>query len=373
MEAVGQLGGGVAHDFNNILSAIVGYSHLSLMKMSPDDPNRYNIEQILVSSGRATTLTQTLLAFSRKQAVNLARIDLNDMLAKFEKFLRHLLREDIELKTRLTNTALPVMADRGQIEQVLMNLVTNSRDAMPQGGRIIIETGHVELDQSFIKAHGFGREGVYTLISVTDTGIGIPETIKDKIFEPFFTTKDEGKGTGLGLSMVYGIVKKHDGYINVYSQPGIGTTFKIYLPVAHLAAEADQLSVDGQIPVQGGTETVLIAEDDESVRSLTASVLRHFGYTVIEAVDGSDAVAKFTENQGSIRLVVLDGIMPKMNGKAVWKEIKVISSRVKAIFVSGYAEDIFTKDGIPEMKASFIQKPYPPMVLAQRVREVLDE
>jgi PAS domain S-box-containing protein len=373
MEAIGQLGGGVAHDFNNILSAIVGYSHLSLMKMSPGDPNRYNIEQILASSERATALTQRLLAFSRKQTVNLARIDLNETIAKFEKFLLHLLREDIELKTTLINRELPVMADRDQMEQVLMNLLTNSRDAMTQGGRIIIETSVVELDQSFIKAHGFGREGDYALLSVTDTGIGIPENIKDKIFEPFFTTKEAGKGTGLGLSMAYGIVKKHEGYITVYSHPGIGTTFNVYLPMARVAAEAEEQKADVQNSVRGGTETVLIAEDDASLRTLTANLLRHFGYTVIEAVDGLDAVAKFSANRDSIRLVILDGIMPKMNGKEAWKEIKAFSSGVKAIFVSGYAEDIFTKDGIPDREASFMQKPSPPLVLAKRAREVLDE
>jgi PAS domain S-box-containing protein len=373
MEAIGQLGGGIAHDFNNILSAIVGYSHLSLMKMSPDDPNRYNIEQILASSERATTLTQRLLAFSRKQTMNLARVDLNDIIAKFEQFLLHLLREDIELKTTLAPMELPVMADRGQMEQVLMNLVTNSRDAMPQGGRISIETGLVELDQSFLKAHGFGWEGGYVLLSVTDTGMGIPETIKDKIFEPFFTTKEEGKGTGLGLSMVYGIVKKHEGYITVYSQVGIGTTFNVYLPVAPVAIKAQEQKIDEQHSVRGGTETVLIAEDDSSVRALTANLLRHFGYTVIEAVDGLEAVAKFTAKRDSIHLVILDGIMPKMNGKEAWKEIKALSSGVKAIFISGYAEDIFTKDGIPDGEALFIQKPSPPLVLVKRVREMLDK
>ena len=373
MEAIGQLGGGVAHDFNNILSAIVGYSHLSLMKMSSDDPLRYNIEQVLESADRAATLTQRLLAFSRKQTVNLISIDLNDIISRFEKFLLRLLREDIELKIILANMELPVKADRGQMEQVLMNLVTNSRDAMPQGGRIIIETSLVRLDQSFIEAHGFGREGDYAFISVTDTGIGIPENIKDKIFEPFFTTKEEGKGTGLGLSMVYGIVTKHEGYINTYSHSGIGTTFKVYLPVVRIAARTEEYKTDEQYLVGGGTETLLIAEDDATLRVLTTTVLRHFGYTVIEAVDGSDAVCKFKEHRNNIRLVILDGIMPKMNGKAAWTEIKALSSHVKAIFLSGYAEDIFTKDGIPDTEASFIQKPSPPLVLAKRVREVLDE
>lgn len=373
MEAVGQLGGGVAHDFNNILSAIVGYSHLSLMKMSPDDPNRYNIEQILESSERAAELTQRLLAFSRKQVVNLKRIDLNDIITKFEKFLLRLLREDIELKTTLASLELPVMADRGQIEQLLMNLVTNARDAMPHGGHISIETSLVQMDLLFIETHGFGREGSYATISVSDTGIGIPEVVKDRIFEPFFTTKEEGKGTGLGLSMVYGIMTKHEGYINFHSKPGIGTTFTVYLPVACVAAEIEPQNKDDQIPIQGGAETLLIAEDDASVRSLNAVLLRNYGYTVIEAVDGLDAVNKFIENRDHIRLVLLDGIMPKMNGKAVWKKIKALSPGVKVIFISGYAEDIFTKEGIPDKDISFIQKPSPPLVLIRRVRELLDE
>jgi PAS domain S-box-containing protein len=373
IESIGTLAGGVAHDFNNILSTIVGYSHLSLMKMGVDDPNRHNLEQILASSDRAVALTQSLLAFSRKQPISLARIDLNDVIVQFEKFLHRLLREDIELKTILAPKELPVLADRGQVEQVLMNLMTNARDATPQGGRIIIETGLIELEQSFIKAHGFGREGAYALLSVTDTGVGIPKNIQNRIFDPFFTTKEEGKGTGLGLSMAYGIVKKHEGYINVYSQHGVGTTFKIYLPVTHVPADAEQRKNDELDPVRGGTETVLIAEDDASLRELTATLLRRFGYTVIEAADGKDAVAKFMENRDIIRLVILDGIMPKMNGKAAWMEIKALSFGIKAIFISGYAEDIFTKEGIFDKEASFIQKPYPPLVLAKRVRELLDK
>jgi len=273
----------------------------------------------------------------------------------------------------LTDQALPVMADRGQIEQILMNLVANARDAMPNGGRIIIETGRVILDRSFIEAHGFGRAGNYALLSVTDTGTGIPEDIRSKIFDPFFTTKEEGRGTGLGLSLVYGIVKKHDGFINVYSQLGTGTTFKIYLPLLHETEEATEEKQAEQAPLRGGNETILLAEDDASVRALTASVLRHYGYTVIEAMDGQDSVVKFKDGRDSIRIVVLDGIMPKMNGKEAWKAIRELSPGVKAIFVSGYAEDIFTKDGIPDRDAAFIQKPSSPSILVRKIREVLDE
>jgi len=265
------------------------------------------------------------------------------------------------------------MADRGQIEQVLMNLVTNARDAMPKGGCIVIETDQVTMDQSFLETHGFGQTGDYALLTVTDTGAGIPEDIKNKIFDPFFTTKEEGKGTGLGLSMVYGIVKKHEGYINVNSQLGVGTTFKIYLPLLHESGVPHDETTDDQALLRGGAETILIAEDNTSVRSLSTTVLRHYGYTVIEAIDGLDAVSKFRENQNSIRLVVLDGIMPKLNGKEAWQAIKAISPEIKAIFISGYAEDIFTKDGIPDGGAAFIQKPSLPTALVRKIREVLDE
>jgi two-component system, cell cycle sensor histidine kinase and response regulator CckA len=373
MEAIGQLAGGVAHDFNNILSAIVGYAHLSSVDMKEDDPNRYNIQQILAASERATVLTQGLLAFSRKQTVNLSKIEMNDVVTKFEKLLRRLVPESIELKTTLSEQTLSIMADRGQIEQVLMNLVTNARDAMPTGGRILVETGQVTMDQSFIHAHGFGQAGDYALLSVSDSGIGIQEDIRSKIFDPFFTTKEEGKGTGLGLSMVYGIIKKHDGYIDVYSQVGIGTTFKIYLPMSHVSGETREEIQDELGPLRGGNETILLAEDDAAVRTLLSKVLHQHGYTVIEAVDGLDAVAKFRDNQNNIQIVVLDGIMPKLNGKDAWMAIKSIIPNIKAIFISGYARDIFEKDGFPRESATFIQKPCSPTVLAKKIREILDK
>jgi PAS domain S-box-containing protein len=371
MEAVGQLAGGVAHDFNNILSAIVGYSHLSMMNMEKNDPNLHNLQEIIASVERATLLTQGLLAFSRKQMINLAVYSLNEIVEKLDKFLLRLLREDIELKTILTGEMLSVMADRGQLELILLNLVTNARDAMPEGGRIIIETDCVKIDQSFINAHGFGQIGDYALITLTDTGIGIPDDIKDKIYDPFFTTKEEGKGTGLGLSTVYGIVKKHEGYINAYSQVGIGTTFKIYLPAMHMPPDAE-MKTDELIGSAGGTETILIAEDNDAVRRMTAETLQSYGYRVIEASDGLDAIAKFKENRDIINLVVLDGIMPKMNGREAWQVINAINPKMKAVFVSGYAEDIFTKDGMPDMDMPFISKPAPPSVLLAKIRDILD-
>jgi two-component system cell cycle sensor histidine kinase/response regulator CckA len=372
MEAIGQLAGGVAHDFNNILSAIVGYSHLTLTRMRENDVNRRNIEQILSSSERAASLTRSLLAFSRKQTVNLERTELNDLVVRFEKFLARLLREDIELIIKTAERPLIVMADAGQIELALMNLVTNARDAIMKAGRIIIETGFVKVEDAYATELGFGRSGEYALMAVSDTGNGIPQNIKTRIFDPFFTTKEVGKGTGLGLSLVYGIVKKHNGYINVYSRQEKGTTFKMYLPLAREQRPAELPTESEHTPLQGGTETVLIAEDDAPLRTVYSTVLRNFGYTVIEAVDGSDAVDKFAENRGRVGIIILDGIMPKMNGKEAWQQIRALEPGIRAIFISGYAEDVFTKDGILEGEAAFVAKPSSPEVLVRKIREVLD-
>ncbi len=372
MEAVGLLAGGVAHDFNNILSAIIGYSHITLLKMREDDPLRHNIEQILESSERAAALTQRLLAFSRKQSINLAVIDLNNVVKGIEKLLHRLIREDIALNTVYAENVLPVNADRGQIEQVIMNLVTNARDAMPEGGRLVIETRSFSLNQEFIEANGYGKTGEYALISVSDTGIGMDDQTASRVFEPFFTTKEQGKGTGLGLSTVYGIVKKHDGFIDLKSERGRGTTFFLYLPIVTVQAEVNNGKKGMPADFRGGTETILVAEDDQALRQLSVKVLSQFGHSVIEAVNGADAVAKFKENRDRIHLVVLDGIMPRMNGKEAFREIKAMSPDVRCIFMSGYAEDIFTKDGVPDREAELILKPFSPVDLLKKVREVLD-
>ena len=371
MEAIGQLAGGVAHDFNNILSAIIGYAHLTLMKMKEDNPDRHNVEQILASSQRATTLTQSLLAFSRKQVINPVLLDVNDLLRRFEKLLLRLIREDIEFKILLTDVRLPVMADSGQIEQAIMNLVTNARDAMPHGGRLTIETSLVTVDEEFLAAYGYGKVGDFALISVMDTGTGMDEKTKKHIYEPFFTTKEQGKGTGLGLSMVYGIIKTHEGYINVYSEPGEGTTFKIYLPVASMHAPEAKAETE-KPPVLEGNELILLAEDDDVVRNLTSTVLRHFGYEVIESMDGEDAVYKFIEHKKSIQMAILDGIMPKKNGGEVYREIRTVRPDIKVLFMSGYPEDTVGKQGILGPGINFISKPISPTELLKKVREVLD-
>jgi signal transduction histidine kinase/CheY-like chemotaxis protein len=373
MEAVGQLAGGVAHDFNNILTAIFGYSQLSLRKLQENDPVKAYVEEIMKASERAAVLTQSLLTFSRKQAVDLAVINLGEVVKNFEIFLHRLIREDIELKVNCNEEPLAVMADRGQIEQVIMNLVANGRDAMPNGGKMCIETLSVTMDQEFIAAHGYGTAGVYAVISVADSGSGMDKETQSHIFEPFYTTKELGRGTGLGLSMAYGIIKKHDGFINVYSEPGTGTIFRIYLPLLPDVPPADKTGPVVSTVLRGGTETILVCEDDAALRKLAVNILNHFGYRVIEAIDGQDAVEKFIAHQESIDLVFIDAIMPKQNGKEASDEIKMVRPGIKTIFVSGYARNIFVGDKPFDENTIFINKPYSPNELLTKIRELLDK
>jgi len=373
IEAVGLLAGGVAHDFNNILTAIIGYSHLILEQAVVNEPVKKYVDEILMASRRAAALTQGLLAFSRKQAVTLAVIDLSEVIRGNEAFLRRLIREDIELTISCSGEPLAILADRGQMEQVIMNLVTNARDAMPNGGRLSIETQPVTLDQEFIETHGYGIAGSYALISVFDSGVGMDRETQSRIFEPFYTTKEQGKGTGLGLSMAYGIVKKHDGFINVYSEPGTGTIFKICLPRLQAAGQVVKTESRETGPLRGGTETILVGEDDAALLRLTTKVLDHYGYCVIGAVDGQDAVDKFVEYGDSINLVVLDAIMPKKNGKQAYDAMRVVRPDLKAVFVSGYSRDIFAEGAVMDGYSVFIQKPVSPDELLAKVREMLDK
>jgi two-component system NtrC family sensor kinase len=373
MEAVGQLAGGIAHDFNNILSAIVGYAHLLKMRMPDDSPLLLPVEHILDSAERAATLTHSLLAFSRKQAINIRPVDLNEVINKIEKLLVRIIGEDIEMWTKLAEGSLAAMADAGQVEQVLMNLATNARDAMPRGGVLTIHSGRFLMDETFIEAHGYGEPGAYALIAVSDTGQGMDECTREKIFEPFFTTKETGRGTGLGLAIVYGIVKQHNGYINVSSEPGKGTTFRIYLPLATREKEAESRTGGGAEAIPRGTETLLVAEDDEALRELSSSVLREFGYTVLDAVDGEEAVRKFAERKDDIRLIILDMIMPKKNGKEAYDEIREMKPSVRALFVSGYTADIIRDKGMLGGDVEILLKPISPAVLLKKVRELLDK
>jgi len=372
MEAVGHLAGGVAHDFNNILTAIIGYGNLAKRKMAADDKARYDLEQILDSADRAANLTRGLLAFSRKQIISPRPANVNDIVKNIEKLILRLIGEDIVSQILLTDKTLPVLADSSQIEQILMNLATNARDAMPEGGSLTIRTEPVVLDDAFIKVHGYGKKGAYVLLSVQDSGRGMDENTKGSIFEPFFTTKEIGRGTGLGLSIVYGIVKQHNGYIECESEQGKGTTFKIYLPVVS-GYPANRAREDAaHHPAASGTETVLLAEDDVQVRTLMREMLTQHGYKVVEAADGQEAIARFKERQGAIHLLLLDVLMPGKSGKAVYDEIRKDGHAVKTIFTSGYNTDIIHKKGILEDGLHFISKPVSPALLLQKIREVLD-
>lgn len=365
MEAIGTLAGGVAHDFNNILTAIIGYASLVRLRMDESNPLRIYIDDILTSSEKAAKLTQSLLAFSRKQIISPKLVNLNEIVKRIDKLLLRVIGEDIEFKTILDHGELTVMADSGQIEQVLMNLATNARDAMPDGGILTIKTERVEI----FGLHSYIKPGAYAVVSVSDTGKGMDEMTKQRIFEPFFTTKELGKGTGLGLSIVYGIIKQHNGEINVYSEPGRGTTFKIYLKL--VAAKSVSAEAAPLPPLIGGTETLLIAEDDNDVRGLMKNILREFGYTVIEAVDGEDAVTKFVENKDKIKLLILDVVMPKKNGKEAYEEIRKLNGDIRVLFSSGYTSDIIHQKGILDEGVNFISKPVTPHLLLSKVREAL--
>jgi len=370
MEAIGNLTGGIAHDFNNILTAIIGYSEILASKTRGDEQLSNYVEQIFKSSKRAADLIQSLLAFSRKQLTDSRPLNINDSVKGMEKFLRRVIGEDIELNLTLADKNLIVMADSGQMEQVLMNLVTNARDAMPKGGVLTISTNIKELDEKFKKTYGYGNTGRYASISVTDTGVGMDRETIGKVFEPFFTTKEVGKGTGLGLSMAYGIIKKHNGYINCYSEPGKETRFSIYLPLTESKVEKTE-AAEKTVSVFG-KETVLVAEDDSGVRGFVKSILEEYGYKVIEAVDGNDAIKKFIENKDKIDFLVLDVVMPNKNGKEAYEEIRKIKSDIKALFTSGYTADIIYNKGFVEEGFNFISKPVLPTELLKKLREILD-
>jgi len=372
MEAIGQLAGGIAHDFNNILTAIIGYGNIILMKMAEDDPQRLNVEHMLKAADRATHLTQNLLVFGRKQEMAMRPVNLNGIINTVEKLLAQVVGEDIIVKTILHNNSINVLADSGQMEQVLMNLAANARDAMPDGGTFTIATDVVELDDKFINVHGYGKPGEYVLMAVSDTGAGMDKATRDRIFEPFFTTKEIGRGTGLGLSIVYGIVKQHGGYIICYSELGAGTTFKIYIPLSEAPSREIPVAEKAVAEPPRGTETILLAEDEESIRKLIKSILEEYGYKVIDAADGEEAVNKFLEYKETIDLLLLDVIMPKMNGIGVYEEAKKIRPDVKLLMISGYSADFISKKRA-HGGLNIIAKPISPTTLLQKIREELDK
>lgn len=367
LEAVGRLAGGVAHDFNNRLAAIISYAHVLKMKLGHDDERAQIADRIISTSEKAAGLTRSLLSFGRKEPIALKPVDLRKTMESALYLIRRVLMEDIEVVSDSPEGEVVVMADEGQIENMLINLAANAGDAMPGGGTLGVRNEVLDLDDASAALHGLQKAGSYARITVSDNGSGMDKETASRIFEPFFTTKEKGRGTGLGLPIVYGIVKQHGGHISVYSEPGVGTTFKIYLPAAAGTVKADDSS---KLPPPGGTETILLAEDDPDVRRGTRDVLEAFGYKVIEAEDGREAVRKYEEYKGKIDLLMLDVVMRGMNGLEALKAIRKISQGVKAVFMSGYAQDVLGGSGVGT--ADVVVKPVMPNVLLQKVREILD-
>ncbi len=371
LEAVGILAGGIAHEFNNVLTTMKGSMYLIQKRLSEDNPVIKYAEQVLASIKKANTLSQGLLAFSRKQTISLRPVHFNEVIRNIGKMLTHLIGEDIELQVALTDRNPTVLADMNQIEQVMVNLVTNARDAMPDGGTLTIGTDLMQMDEAFQKQHGYGVAGEYVVLAVSDSGAGIEEEIRGKIFEPFFTTKVVGKGSGLGLAVTYGIVKQHNGFIDVESVPGEGTTFIIYFPTVE--AEVIQPTGQGGHLAMGGKEVVLLAEDDEDTRATMSEMVRMTGYTVLEARDGEEAIRVFMDNKDRVKLVFLDVRMPRKNGRVVYEEIKKTYPQTRFLFFSGYTADIMDSLGAGEGEINFISKAALPDEILKKIREVLDQ
>jgi signal transduction histidine kinase len=370
MVGIGRLAGGVAHDFNNLLTAILGYAELMEPQLE-DEGLRSELREIRLAGERAAALTRQLLAFSRRQVMQPRTLDLNTVVSDVKKMLARLIGEDVALVTRLDPALGSVEADPGQLEQVLMNLSVNARDAMPEGGTLTFETANAVLDADFAAVHPGALPGAYVVLTVTDSGTGMTDEVRGHAFEPFFTTKDKGKGTGLGLATAYGIVKQSGGYIMVESEAGRGTTFRIYLPrVEGTAAVSERTTISSLLPV--GTETILLVEDEAGVRRLSLTVLETQGYVVLEAPSGDVALQVARSETGPIHLVVTDVVMPGMNGRELWDRLKVLRPDSRVLFMSGYTDDAIARHGVLEPGIAFLQKPFTPFSLAQKVREVLD-
>ncbi|PYX48805.1 MAG: hypothetical protein DMG79_10865 [Acidobacteria bacterium] len=371
MEAVGRLAGGVAHDFNNLLTVIIGYSQILAEGVPAGSQLADSTAQIKSAADKAAGITRQLLAFSRKQVLSPRVINLNDVMLNLDSLLRRLIGEDIEVLTVPSNDLGSVKADPGQIEQVIMNLALNARDAMPQGGKLTLETANAQLDDSYARGHQTVDPGRYVMLAVSDTGHGMDEETTARIFEPFYTTKEVGKGTGLGLSMVYGIVKQSGGYIWVYSEPGRGTTLKIYLPRVDLPAE-ETVADNRPKSVQRGTETILLVEDDPQLRQLSSSILIHCGYKVLVAGSAEEGLAICKENHRDIRLLITDVIMPRMNGRQLAEQIVLLSPTVRVLYISGYTSNAIVHYGVLDAGLWFLPKPFTLSALIAKVREVLD-
>jgi PAS domain S-box-containing protein len=371
MEAVGVLVGRVAHDFNNLLNVINGYAELLLDESDPSDPRCKDINQIREAGQRATVLISQLLAFGRKQIMQPEIFDLNVVIENMSAMLRRLIGEDIELESKPHTNPIMVNADASKIQQVIMNLVVNARDAMPNGGKLTIETNIVEFDESYIQEHPLTKPGSYAMMAISDNGIGMDAATKERIFEPFFTTKDKGKGTGLGLSTVYGIVKQSDGFIWVYSEPQKGTTIKVYIPLSAQAA-TDSAPEDKSNATLGGSETVLVVEDEASVRSLACRILRNNGHKVLEAADGLEALRISKQYEDVIHLVVSDVVMPEMGGKALVARLEQARPGIRTLFISGYTDNAIVHHGVLDSGIAFLQKPFAVETFLRKVREVLN-
>jgi two-component system, cell cycle sensor histidine kinase and response regulator CckA len=372
MDAIGTLAGGVAHDFNNILTVISGYSEVLLARLAPDDPLRAPVEQIHKAGARAASLTRQLLVFSRKQVVEPKILDLNAIVKDTEKMLKRLIGEDISLTAVLDPKLGRIKADAGQIDQVLMNLAANARDAMPRGGKLTIETAKVQFDAEYASAHPEVRPGPYILLAVSDDGFGIDSATLSHLFEPFFTTKGLARGTGLGLATVYGIVKESGGHISVYSEVGSGTSFKVYFPRVDEEVALTETPKPEAPETKDGKETVLLVEDEEDVRTFTRHLLHSFGYKVLDASDGVEAMRVSEQHQEPIPLLISDVIMPRMGGRQLAENLKSIRPDLKVLFISGYTDDAIVRHGVLQSDVAFLQKPFTPTALASKVREVLE-
>lgn len=370
MEAVGRLAGGIAHDFNNLMNVVIGHSEMLLNRTESDEQVRRGLENILRAGERAAALTRQLLAFSRKQIMEPQILDLNSLLENIDMMLRRIIGEDIRLLTVRGKPLGLVNADMMMMEQVIMNLAVNARDAMPDGGTLTIETKSVELDDNYVRMHHGARPGRYVMLTVSDTGTGMTPEVKARIFEPFFSTKETGKGTGLGLSTVFGIIKQHEGYIMTYSEPGIGTTFKIYLPMVDAKAEPTAKTAHAVIPK--GSETILLVEDDEGVRTMASMMLEELGYTVIQSSSGDAALELLSRHSGKVDLLLTDVVMPEMNGRHLAERVTDMRPGIKVMFTSGYSDNVLADRGVLVPGIHFIQKPFTSSALGRKVREVLD-
>lgn len=368
LEALGRLAGGVAHDFNNCLCAIIGFAELSMMQMEPGNRLYQNMKSINGSAQRAAGITRQLLAFSRKQIIETKVLNINDIISDLGKMLKRLIVEDIELMTNLSPDLGCVNADVTQIEQVLMNLVVNARDAMPKGGKVVIETSNVQIDDAYAKKHNIDiKPSDYIMLSVSDTGTGMSEDIRSRIFEPFFTTKEAGKGTGLGLSTVYGIVKQNNGHIYVYSEEGKGTIFNIYFERVDIKPEEITAKKIEKVSEHRGNATILVVEDDVAIRKSTVSMLQMHGYRVLDAIHGAEALAFFERGEHAVDLLLTDVVMPHMSGPELVKRLNSMNKEVKVLFMSGYTDDITLHHGLLDSGTNFIGKPFS---LAQLLKKV---